>query len=1034
MKFLSKIVEWSLDHRAVVLGLTAIFFLYGIMAARELKIDAVPDVTTVQVQVMTSAPALSPIEIEQYITFPVERAMSGIPNLEEVRSISRHGLSVVTIVFQEKTNIFLARQMVGERLNEVMSSIPQGYGKPYLGPISTGLGEILQFALRSDTLSLMELTTYLNWFITPLLKTVPGVVEVNTIGGNTKQYQIYLDLNKMQSLNISAMDVIDAIQKNNASMGGGYIEHNNEYYVITTDGLIHSLEEMLSIPVGKTKEGLPILLSKIAELKYGPRLRLGSTTINGEGEVVGGIVLMLMKENSLVVTKAVKNKLEGLKKNLPKGINIEVFYDRSTMVKTVIKTVAKNLLEGALFVIIILFLLLGSFRAGLIIAVIIPLAMAFAIVIMDIRGDVANLMSMGAIDFGLIVDGAVIIVENSVRRLSMAVKEKGRELTEEEKILTIKDATLEVRKATIFGETIIAVVYLPILTLSGIEGKMFTPMALTVLYALFGAFVLSLSVVPVLASLFLKVNEAEEHDTWLFRKIKVLYEPSFAFFMKNKPKVMVGTLTTLVLTVILFQSMGAEFMPTLDEGSLLLEVARLPSTSLATSGTTGSRIESALLKNFPEIIYAVSKTGSPDIATDPMGLERTDLHIELKPKDEWEHSLDELVEKIEKVVKGQVPEVAISISQPIEMRTNELIAGIRSDIGIKIFGEDLPTLKGIGEKTTQELRNIEGVHDIKIEQLGGLYYLKINPIRERLARYNINIQDINQITEMLSSGYIVGNVFEGSKRFEIAIKTGEKFTTDLDRIRSIPIKTMDREAIPLGDLADILIESGPAQISHENQYRRMLVEFNVRGRDMMSVVNEVQKVLNKKIELPPGYRFEFGGKYKNYISARDRLMIVVPLTLFLIMFFLWMAFDSITPAIMIFLNVPFAITGGVLFLFLRQIPFSISAGVGFIALFGVAVLNGLVLISFTKTLENEGMSYTEAVTQAAHLRLRPVLMTAIVAAVGFIPMAVSTNMGAEVQRPLATVVIGGLISASMLTLLVMPAIYSFYYEKVRPKK
>ena len=1033
MKFLTLIVEWSLENRVIVLAATALFFFFGLDSARKLKMDAIPDVTTIQVQVITSAPALSPLEIEQYVTFPVERSMSGIPHVEEVRSISRYGLSVVTIVFKDTMNIFLARQLVGERLSDAVNNIPKGYGTPTMGPISTGLGEIYQFTLSSRNHSLMELTTYLNWYVNPILKTIPGVVEVNTFGGHVKQYQIILNMERMQSLGIVMTDVIEALQKNNASMGGGYIEHNKEHFVIVASGLAGSLDDLGKVFIGKTKEGTPISLSMIADLKHGARLRLGATTKDGEGEVVGAIALMLMKENSLHVSEAVHLKLEELKKTLPEGIIVETYYDRAAMVNTTIKTVLKNLAEGALFVIVVLFLLLGSVRAGLVIAVTIPLGMLFAIVIMRIRDVPGNLMSMGAIDFGLIVDGAVIIVENAVRRLSMAIKEKGSLLTTEEKIETIKQATIEVRKATIFGETIIAIVYLPVLSLSGVEGKMFIPMAETVLYALFGAFVLSLTVVPVLATYILKVEEPEEHETWLFHKFKIYYIPILDKFMNAKNKVFTVAIASIVLSFVLFANLGAEFMPELDEGSMLLEVARLPSVSLSESIDTGRRIEHALKEKFPELLHAVSRTGSPDIATDPMGIDRTDIYLQLKPKEEWRFEREKLMQALVEKVEESVPEVAVSVSQPIKMRTNELIAGIRSDIGVKIFGEDIKTLREIGEKTSNELRKINGVVDLKIEQLGGLNYLRIKPRRESLARYGVNILDINQVTEILSSGYMAGSVFEGNKRFDITIKTNRDIHFNLEEIRSLPVKSSSGISIPLGDLADVYTESGPVQISHQNQYRRMIVEFNVRGRDMMSVVKEANELLTKNIPLPVGYRFEFGGKYENYISARNTLLVVVPLTLCLILFLLWLAFGQVTPALMIFLNVPFAITGGVLFLYLRGIPFSISAGVGFIALFGVAVLNGLVLISFTKEQELEGLSHTDAVVSAAHIRLRPVLMTAIVAATGFIPMAVSTSMGAEVQRPLATVVIGGLITASILTLLVLPVVYARYYEMKKDK-
>ncbi|HMV79983.1 MAG TPA: CusA/CzcA family heavy metal efflux RND transporter, partial [Leptospiraceae bacterium] len=848
MKLLSAIVEWSLANRLIVLAGTFIFVLYGINAARHLKIDAVPDVTTIQVQVITSAPALSPLEIEQYVTFAVERTMAGIPRVEEVRSVSRYGLSVVTIVFKDGTDIFHARQMVGERLKEAGEAIPRGYGTPFLGPISTGLGEIFQFTLRSEKHSLMELTTLLNWYVNPMLKTVPGVVEVNTFGGESKQYQIILNTERMQSLGLSIRDVTEALQKNNAAMGGGYIEHNKEHFLIGAEGLAKSLEDLKKIPLGRTKQGIPMTLGTVSDVRQGPKLRLGASSRDGIGEEVGGITLMLMHENSLEVTEAVKEKLKEVAGILPAGVEIVPFYDRSEMVKTTVRTVMVNLTEGAVLVIIVLFLLLGSIRAGLVIAVTIPLGMLFAISIMKMRDLPGNLMSMGAIDFGLIVDGAVIIIENAVRRISIREKELGRALNDEERTDTVRFATLEVRKATIFGETIIAVVYLPVLALGGVEGKMFIPMALTVLYALLGAFVLSLTVVPVLASYLLRGEEDPDHETWLFRKIKIYYEPLLNWFMQKREKTVFGMAGFLAFSILLFMNLGGEFMPQLDEGSMLLEVARLPSVSLSESVQTSGRLEAALLKKVPEIVHAVSKTGAPDIATDPMGIDRTDTYLNIKPKEEWRFGKDRLIREIEDTVSETVPEVAISVSQPIQMRTNELIAGIRSDIGVKIFGDSLEELKTIGEKTAEILKKIEGVKDLKIEQLQGLNYIRIRPKRESLARYGVDIFDINQITESLSSGHNAGVLFEGRMKFDITVKL-ENTVSSLDDIRAVPVRA-EGQLVPLGDLASVDLESGPVQIGHENGYRRMLVEFNVRERDMMSVIQEAQEKLSSEIKLP----------------------------------------------------------------------------------------------------------------------------------------------------------------------------------------
>ena len=1029
MKLLEYLVDWSLENRLIVLMMTFIFVLFGINSAIQLKMDAVPDVTTVQVQIITSAPSLSPLEIEQYITFPVERTMAGIPHVEEVRSISRYGLSVVTIVFFDGTDIYWARQMVGERMKEANEVIPKGYGTPMMGPISTGLGEIYQFSLESDRHTLMELTTLLNWYINPLLKTVPGVVEVNTFGGETKQYQVIVSPERMQALNLSLKDVSEAIWKNNSAMGGGYIEHDREHYLIGSNGLYKTNEDIENVILGKTFQGAPITVGMVGRVEQGKKLRLGAVTKDNHGESVGAMALMLIHENSLKVTESIKEKVKSIEPFLPEGVRIVPFYDRSFMVKKTIKTVVINLLEGAFLVIVILFLLLGNVRAGLVIAVTIPLAMLFAIFLMNIRGIPGNLMSMGAVDFGLVVDGAVIIIENSVRRLSLAERDMGRVLNDTERITVIRNATLEVRKATIFGETIIAIVYLPILTMTGVEGKMFSPMAITVIFALAGAFVLSLTVIPVLASYFIKSENHAEHETPIFRYINDKYDKILSKFMNAKKKVVYITLIFFAFTVILFTRMGGEFLPELDEGYMLLEIARLPSVALSESLKMAGRLEKSLLRSVPEILHTVSKTGAPDIATDPMGMERTDMYLDMKDKSDWGQSKEEIIHEIEKQALSSVPDVAISVSMPIKMRTNELIAGIRSDIGLKIFGDDLETLKKLGVESANFLKKIEGVKDLKIEQLEGLNYIRILPKRDSLARYNVNIEDINLLTQSISSGVPTGYVFDGHRRFEIALKVSNPQNHPLD-FGNLPIRS-NEGLIPLGDLAEIRKESGPVQVSHENGSRRMLIEFNVRERDMMGVVEEAQNVLLKSLKLPDGYRIEFGGKYKNYISARNTLMIVVPLTLILILFLLWLAFGELTPALLIFLNIPFSITGGILSLFIRGLPFSISAGVGFIALFGVAVLNGLVLISFAREQEHHGLSHTEGILSAAKMRIRPVLTTAIVAAIGFIPMAVSTSMGAEVQRPLATVVIGGLVSSSILTLLVIPVVYSLWYDRAK---
>ncbi len=989
--------------------------------------DAVPDVTNVQVQVITSAPALTPIEIEQYITYQVEKAMSGLPELEEIRSISRYGLSVVTIVFHDSMNIYKARQLVAERMKEVSENIPKGYGTPFMGPISSALGEIFQFTLESSEHSLMELTTYLNYEIAPILKTVPGIIEVNVFGGKTMQYQIEIDFLKASALGISLSVIWNAIQKNNFATGGGYIEKQGEHYLISSNGLIKNITDLENIQVGRTKDGFPILLSQIANVKIGHKLRLGGTTANGKGEVVGAIAMMLIHENSLEICQNVKEKLKEIEKILPKGMKIIPFYDRSIMVKTTVQTVIKNLLEGALLVITILFIFLGSFRSGFIIAVIIPLAMLFAIFLMTLREESGNLMSLGAIDFGLIVDGAVIIIENSTRRLSLFRKETGRLPSMEEKLHIIQDATLEVRKATIFGEIIIGIVYFPILSLSGIEGKMFKPMALTVLYALSGAFVFSLCIIPVLAYYFLEIPDKEEHETKFFHVSKEIHQKIFNKIFHKTTQVLIFLICLIFLTGFLFYTIGGEFLPDLDEGSLLIEIGRLPSTSLSQSMEISDKIEKIFLKEFPEITRIVSKTGAPDIATDPMGIERTDSYFLMKPRNEWNLSRKEIISKMEKIMEENFPEVAYSISQPIQMRTNELLAGIRSDVGIKIYGENLEVLKKLSFEISNLVKNIEGVKDIRIEQLGGLNYIRILPKRENLARFGLSVQELNEIIQTLAVGFPVDFVLDGRKKFEIVLLENQK-PKNPKEIEQIHVTNSNGISVPIGDLAQVIYDTGPTVISHQNTYRRTLVEFNIRGKDMLSVVNQVKNTIQKNIEFPIGYRYEIEGKYKNYLSARNTLMIVIPITLALIGILIWFAFKEIVPTLIILLNVPFATSGGIIFLYLRDMPFSISAGIGFVTLFGVAVLNGLVLITFAKDLLKEGLTHKQAIYEAALIRFRPVVTTALVASLGFLPMAFSTSMGAEVQRPLATVVIGGIFSSSTLTLYILPTIYKWFYE------
>ncbi len=1021
MEFLTYIVKWSLNNRPIILIFTLFMVLFGINSARKIKIDAVPDITNVQVQVITSSPSLSTLEIEQYITYPVERALSGIPHLIEVRSVSRYGFSLVTAVFADGTNLLNARQLVSEKLQEASGNIPTVFGTPQIAPITTGLGEVFQFTLESKLHSDIEKTTFLNWFINPILKTVPGIVEVNSFGGKTKQYQVIINPQAMVSLGVSLNQIAEAIVKNNGATGSGYMEKNQEQLIISSDGLLKNIADFQKIQIGRTADGFPIYLNSVAKVKEGYRLRKGAATANGNGEVVGAVTLMLLGGNSLEVTKAVKEKILSIEKTLPAGMKIVPYYDRSIMVKNTIQTVIWNLSEGALLVIIILFIMIGDLRSGLVIASMIPLAMLFALSMMHIRELPANLMSMGAIDFGLIVDGAVILIENSHRRLLDRRKELKRNLTDLEKRDTILTATIEVRKATIYGELIIGIVYIPILALSGTEGKMFIPMALTVLFALLGAFFLTLTIIPVLASYFLSPNHHEEEETYIFKRIHAWYTPKLNYAITKGNEFIYITGATFVSSILLFYFMGGEFLPTLDEGNILLEVTRLPSASLQYSIDTTSKIEKILLKDIPEVTGVVSRSGSPELANEPMGLDKSDVYLNLRPRKEWSLSKEELENKIAETVQTHVPDISFGISQPIEMRNNEIMAGIRSDVGIKIFGEDLKTLKYLAEKISETIKSEKGVVDLRIEQLSGLEYLRINPNREKLARYGQTVTNINQLVQSISSGYPVGILYEGMRRFDIVIKmdTG----SNPDNIRNLPIEVGNKTYSPLHELTDINIEDGPVQINHENQSRLALVQFNIRGSDMVNTVKRVRQKIQESLIFPQGYHYAIGGEFQKFESASETLMIVVPITLMAILLILFLAFGDWTPALIIFLNVPLAITGGIYALFLRQMPFSISAGVGFIALFGVAVLNGLVLITFIRELEEKGIDTLKAVKEAAILRLRPVLTTALLASIGFIPMAISTTPGAEVQKPLATVVIGGLITASILTLFILPIVY-----------
>ncbi|MCC7340242.1 MAG: efflux RND transporter permease subunit [Bryobacterales bacterium] len=1019
-----KIIEFSLRNRLLILMLAVLAAGAGLYSLRDLPIDAVPDITPNQVLLITRAPGLGPLEVEQFITFPVEASMSGLPGIKEIRSVSRFGLSVVYVFFDEDLDIYFARRLVMERLPQASEAIPPGFGAPEMGPISTGLGEIYQFEVRGEGHSAMELRSILDWDIALKLRTVPGVVEVNTYGGEVKTYEAQLESDKLVGYGLSLQDVMQAIEKNNFSTGGAYIEHNQEQQVIRGEGLVASLEDIENIVVS-AKGGTPVYVRNVAKVAFAPMVRQGAVTRDGRGEIVTGVVMMLIGGNSRTVAAQVRAKLDEIKTTLPQGVTLDTYYDRTDLVHRTIRTVVRNLTEGGVLVVVVLFLMLGNVRAGLIVASAIPLSMLIAFTSMSYADISGNLMSLGAIDFGLIVDGAVIIVENAVRRLSERAREMKRTLTRAESTEVVSTASAEVLRAALFGGLIIVAAYLPILTLAGVEGKMFRPMALTVIFALLGALVLSMTVIPVLASFFLR-NVREEKETWLVRAAKRFYLPALRTALNHPGLVAMAAGMSLVLGGLAAVGMGREFIPRLDEGSLAIQAWRLPSVALSESVASTTLIEKAL-KKFPEVTTVVSRTGQAEIPTDPMGVEISDIYVMLRPHEEWTSAktLEELIGRMNEALEASVPGNLFSYSQPIELRMQELIAGVRSDIAIQLYGEDLDLLKRKSDEIVRAISRVEGAADTKAEQVAGLPYLRIRIDRPAIARYGVNASQVLDAVEAMG-GKTVGQVMEGQRRFALQVRFQESDRANIERIRNIKVADPQGRLLPLSQLAEIWVEQGPAQISRENIHRMISVETNVRGRDIASFVADAERAIARDVKLPPGYWIVWGGQFRNLEEASARLEVAVPLAFFVIFLLLYMTFSSARPALLIFLNVPVAATGGILALALRGMPFSISAAVGFIALFGVAVLNGLVLVTCIRQLREEGMGAEEAAFHAGEVRLRPVLMTAMVASLGFLPMALSTGAGAEVQKPLATVVIGGLVTSTLLTLLVLPAIYGWF--------
>ncbi|MFT6466610.1 MAG: cobalt-zinc-cadmium resistance protein CzcA [Halopseudomonas sp.] len=1029
---INAILRFSVERRFLTLSLILVLIGIGLWSFQRLPIDAVPDITNVQVQINTEAPGYSPLEAEQRITFPVETALYGLPDLSYTRSISRYGLSQVTVVFEEGTDLFFARNLINERLGSIKNALPPGL-EPEMGPIATGLGEILMYTVEAlpgatqadgsplDATALREIQ---DWIIKPQLAQVAGVIEINTIGGYDKQYHVTPSPQQLLQFGVTMDELAQALQANNVNRGAGYIERNGQQLLVRSPGQLASIAEIEQVVIAN-RHGAPVRISDVAEVAIGKELRSGAATRDGK-ETVLGTAMMLVGENSRSVAQAVAEKLEAIQPSLPDGVKVETVYDRTTLVDKAIATVEKNLLEGALLVIVVLFLLLGNLRAALITAAVIPLSMLATITGMVQTGVSANLMSLGALDFGLIVDGAVIIVENCIRRLSHA--QHNGKLPLRERLQLVFEATNEVIRPSLFGVAIITVVYLPIFALTGVEGKMFHPMAATVVMALLAAMVLSLTVVPAAVAVFMG-GKISEKESPVISGAKSLYKPALLVAMKFRWLVLGAATALLVVCTWLATTLGSEFIPQLDEGDIALHALRIPGTGLEQSIEMQSQLEQRL-KEFPEVDKVFAKIGTPEVATDPMPPSVADNFVILKPRDQWpdpDRTKDDLVAEMEEAVT-QLPGNNYEFTQPIEMRFNELISGVRADLGIKVFGDDMDQLLASALEVQEVLETVEGAADIQVEQVTGLPMLSVHPKRMVLSRYGLNVEDLQALVATGIGGENVGLIYEGDRRFELVVRLPETARRDIDSLAFLPIPLPDGGYVPLSEVAELELAPAPNQISRENGKRRVVVTANVRDRDLGGFVEEAQARIAQEVDLPDGYWLDYGGTFEQLQSASARLAIVVPITLAIIIGLLVMAFGSLKDALIIFTGVPLALTGGVLSLWLRGMPLSISAGVGFIALSGVAVLNGLVMVAFIRDLWREQGDLVTAVVEGALVRLRPVLMTALVASLGFVPMALNTGTGAEVQRPLATVVIGGIISSTLLTLFVLPILYSMFHR------
>ncbi|KVL00686.1 efflux RND transporter permease subunit [Burkholderia territorii] len=1036
-----RLIRFAIAHRWLVMLAIAAVAALGVFSYQKLPIDAVPDITNVQVQINTAAPGYSPLEAEQRITYPVETAMAGLPGLEQTRSISRYGLSQVTVIFKDGTDIYFARQLVNERIQEAKDKLPAGIA-PAMGPTSTGLGEIYLWTVEADAAArksdgtrytAADLRELQDWVVRPQLRNVRGVTEVNSIGGYVKEYRVAPNPAKLMSYGLTLADVVRALERNNDNVGAGYIEKRGEQYLVRVPGQARTVDDIANIVLTNVG-GVPVRMKEVGQVDIGRELRTGAATSNGE-EVVLGTVFMLMGENSRSVAKAVAAKMADVNRTLPAGVKAIPVYDRTVLVEKAVATVKKNLLEGAILVIAVLFLFLGNIRAALITALVIPLSMLMTFTGMVNAKVSANLMSLGALDFGIIVDGAVVIVENCVRRLAHAQAAAGRPLTRDERFAEVFGASQEARRALIFGQLIIMVVYLPIFALTGVEGKMFHPMAVTVVMALAAAMVLTVTFIPAAVALFIGAR-VEEKENRLMGWARRAYEPVLAAFMTRPARVMLGAGAIVLVTLGLATRLGSEFIPSLNEGDLAVAALRIPGTSLSQSVEMQKSIEKTLKARFPEIERVFARTGTAEIAADPMPPNLSDGYIMLKPTDQWpdpSKPRDQLVREIEASL-AELPGNAYEFSQPIQLRFNELISGVRSDVAVKIFGDDMAVLNQTGEQIAAALQKVPGASEVKLEQTTGLPVLTVNLDRDKLARYGVTVADLQDTVAAAVGGQKAGTLFQGDRRFDIVVRLPDELRSDIEAIKRLPIALPAPAAgasaplaqapyVPLAELATIDVAPGPNQISREDGKRRVVVSANVRGRDVGSFVADAREQLQQDVRVPAGYWVSWGGQFEQLQSASERLKLVVPLALFMVFVLLFVMFNNVKDGLLVFTGIPFALSGGVVSLWLRGIPLSITAAVGFIALSGVAVLNGLVMISFIRNLRDEGMPLDAAVREGALTRLRPVLMTALVASLGFLPMAFATGTGAEVQRPLATVVIGGILSSTALTLLVLPVLY-----------